>query len=65
MTALKCDGDCESYVGGEHIGEVQVVNVQGWGQFYYCESAIKEDIRRGLIVTVVDQELNKEQNVHD
>ena len=48
---LKCEGDCE-----EHRGEVKEVLVRGWGYFNYCKEAIEEDIRRGLIVVVYDEE---------
>ena len=60
MTKTKCDGNCKMEGDGNHSGEVKLVNVQGWGEFYYCESAIKDDQSRGFVVTVVNQELNKE-----
>jgi len=53
---LKCDGACGDYDEQYHTGKVRVVNVQGWGQFNYCETAIKEDQRRGLVVTLVNPE---------
>ena len=40
----ECYGSCE-----EHVGKVQYVNVKDlktgydWGEFYYCEDAIKCD----------------------
>lgn len=40
-----------------HIGEIQKVHVQSaiydWGEFWYCEKAIKEDRRRDLSVEVL------------
>ena len=44
-TKKQCQGACE-----EHVGEVREVFVQGWGYFDYCETAIAEDRKRGLIV---------------
>lgn len=46
----RCSGGCD-----EHIGDVSVVRVKhhsgtDWGYFAYCESAVKEDISRGLTV---------------
>jgi hypothetical protein len=46
---LQCDGFCE-----EHNGAVRLVFVQGWGKFFYCDSAIKEDQSKGLIVSDAD-----------
>jgi hypothetical protein len=43
--ALQCDGACE-----HHEGDVRTVTVGGWGNFNYCQSAINEDRRRGLVV---------------
>ena len=51
MTNYTCAGSCE-----EHKGEVKEVYVKGWGYFYYCEEAIEEDKRRGLIVTESEEE---------
>lgn len=56
--ALLCGGGecCED----GHDGEVKAVNVideksgHDWGEFNYCDNAIKEDIRRGLTVTIKD-----------
>jgi len=48
---VECEGACE-----EHQGEVREVHVLCWGKFFYCEEAIVEDRRRGLYVTIVDQE---------
>jgi hypothetical protein len=44
--APQCDGSCE-----EHNGAVREVFVQGWGKFLYCDSAVKEDQSRGLVVS--------------
>ena len=46
-----CDGACAS-----HDGEVVRVVVAGWGEFDYCQEAIREDRRRGLIVEVEEGE---------
>lgn len=45
-TTCICEGSCE-----EHKGKVKEIYVKDWGHFYYCEEAIEEDRRRGLIVT--------------
>ena len=49
---LICDGSCE-----EHTGIVRRVNVSDkgfdWGEFNYCETAIQEDINRGLNVKII------------
>ena len=49
MNEMKCQGNCK-----KHTGEVKKVHVKGetkdWGFFYYCDVAIAEDIRNGLIV---------------
>ena len=53
----ECYGSCE-----EHIGKIQYVNVKDpifshdWGEFYYCEEAIKCDTENGLIVTILNEE---------
>ena len=52
----ECYGSCE-----EHIGKIQYVNVKdskdgyNWGEFYYCENAIKDDTENGLIVTILNE----------
>lgn len=57
MKNLVCDGSCE-----QHEGEVVVVHVSSWGKFHYCQEAIAEDKRRGLFVTIVeDDEAKGEQ----
>lgn len=61
MTIEECSGNCE-----EHIGKIQYVNVKDpkigydWGEFYYCEEAIKCDTENGLIVTILtdDEDTN-------
>ena len=50
-----CEGSCEN-----HQGEVKLVHVGGWGYWAYCDTAIAEDISRGLSVTIVEGE-NSEQ----
>jgi len=51
----ECFGSCE-----KHIGKVQYVNVKDprtgydWGEFYYCEHAIKGDTDDGLVVTILN-----------
>ena len=58
LSALLCDGGecCEK----GHEGEVREVNVtdeksgHDWGNFNYCENAVKEDIERGLLVEYID-----------
>ena len=50
MTNLLCDGSCEN-----HVGPVVVVDVSRWGKFHYCQEAIAEDRRRGLFVTVIEE----------
>jgi len=42
----QCDGACEA-----HTGTPRMVFVQGWGKFRYCDAAVKEDERRGLVVS--------------
>lgn len=48
-----CGGSC-----GEHIGEAVLVRVHygahNWGYFYYCKTAIAEDIKRGFTVEIVE-----------
>ena len=52
---MKCEGSCE-----EHKGEVVEVTSGSWGKFFYCETAIEEDRRRGLEVVVVGEESEEE-----
>lgn len=53
----ECYGSCE-----EHIGKIQYVNVKDpktgydWGEFYYCEEAIKGDTEDGFIVTILNED---------
>lgn len=61
MVAMpECDGGCE-----EHVGEVQRVYVDGWGEFNYCEAAIAEDQRRGLRVFVLMADGDTGQDAFD
>lgn len=48
ISQLECEGACD-----EHLGEIKEVEVTGWGTFLYCQNAINEDKRRGLIVTAL------------
>jgi hypothetical protein len=47
----ECEGNCE-----EHVGKVMWVRVMDlsngtdWGNFYYCQTAIEDDRRDGLLV---------------
>ena len=49
-----CEGSCE-----KHTGQVKRVHVYGangydWGEFNYCEEAIKEDtLNRKMIVEII------------
>jgi hypothetical protein len=50
-----CEGSCE-----KHIGEVRRVHVYGkngydWGEFDYCDTAINEDINRGMTIKNINQ----------
>jgi len=51
---IGCEGACD-----EHIGDVVLVHVwqddplTDWGEFCYCEEAIREDRSRGLRVEIV------------
>lgn len=53
----ECFGSCE-----EHIGEIQCVNIKDpktgydFGEFYYCEKAIKSDTEDGFIVTILNED---------
>jgi len=46
-----CQGVCD-----EHSGNVHLVEVDGWGQFRYCEAAIEEDRARNFTVSIVEQQ---------
>ncbi len=50
---VKCEGACKN-----HIGEVLLVNVKGWGNFHYCEQAIRTDQTNGLVVSLVYPEID-------
>ena len=48
----ECSGGCDTHEG--LVRKVHVVDTEkdhDWGEFYYCDSAIKEDLSRGLTVT--------------
>lgn len=51
-----CEGSCE-----KHIGDVSCYEVSdpeagyNWGVFTYCDAAVDEDKKRGLIVEPVDE----------
>ena len=49
----QCEGSCD-----EHIGDIKRVHVthknHDWGEFYYCDAAIAEDIRRGMTVEILE-----------
>lgn len=54
--AKNCEGNCE-----EHHGSIKRVDVRcdhhpsgTWGEFWYCDEAIKEDKRRGLNPIIVE-----------
>jgi len=53
----RCEGACVSQE--ECTGAIQRVSVD-WNndpiEFWYCQTAIEEDRRRGFVVTVVDKE---------
>lgn len=49
--AGRCEGNCE-----QHSPIVRLVAVDGWGEFAYCDSAITEDQRRGLTVTILESQ---------
>jgi hypothetical protein len=46
----ECDGLCEEHRGECKVVSVRACKVDWW--FSYCDVAIAEDTRRGLIVTV-------------
>jgi hypothetical protein len=57
----QCHGQCEE--DGNCQGEVRLVNVKtdggfDWGNFMYCDSAIKLDKRNGFQVVEVANESN-------
>jgi len=53
LDKLNCEGGCE-----KHFGTIRRVNVShkgyDWGEFYYCEIAIQEDISRGFEVKIIN-----------
>ena len=54
-----CMGDCE-----EHAGEVKRFNVvdkkgskpYDWGDYWYCEEAVRCDTERGFLLTEITEE---------
>lgn len=55
---MKCEGECSRE--GTCIGQVKKVLVSGNGfkepfKFNYCETAVKEDEKRGFVVEFVDE----------
>ena len=50
MKSSECDGACKEHVG--QIKRVHVIDPRGydWGEFFYCENAIKIDRERGMKV---------------
>jgi len=54
---INCQGKCK-----EHSGTIKRVRVQDyrtnmdWGYFLYCDTAIGEDTRNGLVVSIINQE---------
>lgn len=55
LSALSCDGNCQT-----HQGDVIKVNISAWGEFNYCQEAIKEDQRRGFTVTLIKAQPEQE-----
>lgn len=52
-----CEGDCrDGAICPLPTKKVRVVAKNGydWGNFWYCEEAVAEDVRRGFTVTPVD-----------
>jgi len=50
---MQCEGNCiKKY--GRHSGDVKRVKIPGWGEFFYCDNAIQEDISREFVVDVED-----------
>jgi len=53
VSAHLCEGKCE-----RHVGKVQRVHVcdavhdHDWGEYWYCQEAIKEDRSRGFTVDI-------------
>jgi hypothetical protein len=67
MNKLHCEGGCWFYphqnntdceCEGE-LSRVEVSNLKtgtNWGEFIYCEKAIKEDLKNGFTVKILDRE---------
>jgi len=56
---IKCQGECSVYEDKNLCsGTVKLVHVKNkdvdWGEFYYCDTAIQEDIDNGFEVTVLE-----------
>ena len=55
----ECEGSCDWEGCDGHFGEAVKVIVSGYGwepqEFYYCQTAIEEDKRRGFDVEIVTQ----------
>ena len=49
-----CEGECQT--NDQCLGEVKLVEVSGWGKFFYCENAIKVDRKNGLKVRLINNE---------
>jgi len=54
----KCEGNCIKTHGTHHV-EVFSVKVSGNGcqqmPFNYCKNAIREDVRRGFLVEILEK----------
>jgi len=49
--AKQCEGACEKHVGA--VRQVRVKDMRtrcDWGNFWYCETAIRKDIDRGFAI---------------
>ena len=52
---IKCQGNCKVHRGQILRVEVRDISTgKDWGLFHYCESAIEEDRKRGLTVSILD-----------
>ena len=50
---MQCEGNCIKK-HGRHSGDIKHVTVSGWGKFFYCDNAIKDDISMGLVVEIIN-----------
>ena len=48
-----CDNGCEGEVKKVHVKCLKTL--ADWGEFNYCDNAIKEDINRGFSVYILDR----------